>query len=100
MKNRIEQLTGTIRACSENDLCFGTLKTLKMIDDEAVRMQAELDRRRNLLEDVINALDLSDGIIETHGPMGTAPAVLVRLVLGQKDKQIQLLKAGWCNCSH
>lgn len=31
---------------------------------------------------------------EKHGPLGTAPAELVRLVLEQKDKEIRMLKAG------
>lgn len=49
---------------------------------------------RNMLEDVVNELDLSDGMIEQHGPMGTAPATLVRLVLERKDQEIAMLKAG------
>lgn len=49
----------------------------------------------NMLEDVVNALDLSDLAIEQHGPHGTAPAELVRLVLKQKDRQIEMLKAGF-----
>ena len=40
----------------------------------------------NMLEDVVNELDLSEIMIEKHGPLGTAPAELVRLVLEQKDK--------------
>ena len=39
-------------------------------------------------------LDLSDDIIEKHGPLGTPPSELVRLVLEQKDKEILMLKAG------
>lgn len=53
--------------------------------------KAELD---NMMEDVVNELDLSDGIIETHGPLGTSPAELVRLVLDQKDRKIVMLKQG------
>jgi len=49
---------------------------------------------RNMLEDVVNELDLSDGMIEQHGPMGTAPAKLVRLVLARKDQEISMLKSG------
>ena len=48
----------------------------------------------NMLEDVVNELDLSDGMIEKHGQEGTPPAELVRLVLEQKDQQITMLKAG------
>ena len=49
----------------------------------------------NMLEDVINELDLSPETIEQHGPLGTSPAKLVRLVLEQKDRTIQMLKKGF-----
>lgn len=49
---------------------------------------------RIMLEDVFNELDLSGEMIEKHGPLGTPPAELVRLVLDEKDKQIRMLKAG------
>ena len=49
---------------------------------------------RSMLEDVVNELNLSGDMIEKHGPLGTAPAELVRLVLEQKDKQIAMLKVG------
>jgi pyruvate dehydrogenase complex dehydrogenase (E1) component len=48
----------------------------------------------NMLEDVVNELDLSDGMIEHHGQFGTAPAELVRLVLEQKDSEIAALNRG------
>ncbi len=47
-----------------------------------------------MLEDVVNELDISESAIAEHGPCGTAPAKLVRLVLDQKDKTIQMLKSG------
>ena len=47
-----------------------------------------------MLEDVVNELKLSGAMIEKHGPLGTAPAELVRLVLEEKDRQIRMLKAG------
>ena len=47
-----------------------------------------------MLEDVINELDLSESAIEKHGPLETAPAELVRLVLDQKDMEIRALKSG------
>lgn len=53
----------------------------------------------NMLFDVVNELDLSDAMIEKHGPLGTAPSELVRLVLEQKDQQIRLLKMGFVDCS-
>lgn len=49
----------------------------------------------NMLEDVVNELDLSDGMIERHGPSGTAPAELVRIVLDRKDLEIKALKQGF-----
>lgn len=52
------------------------------------------DDLRNMLEDVVNELNLNDRMIEKHGPMGTAPAELVRLVLEQKDIEIERLKCG------
>jgi len=48
----------------------------------------------NMLEDVVNELDLSEVAIEKHGPLGTAPSELVRLVLDEKDSQIRALKSG------
>ena len=52
------------------------------------RTKEELE---NMLEDVVNELDLSDDMMRIHGPQGTAPAKLVRLVLEQKDLQIRML---------
>ena len=49
----------------------------------------------NLLEDVVNELDFSDGMINKHGQLGTAPAELVRLVLERKDSEIAMLKRGF-----
>ena len=49
----------------------------------------------NMLEDVVNALDLSDGMIERHGPLGTPPAELVKIVLSEKDRIITMLKQGF-----
>ena len=48
-----------------------------------------------MLEDVVNELDLSDGMIEEHGPLGTPPAQLVRLVLARKDREIKMLRQGF-----
>lgn len=49
----------------------------------------------NMLEDVVNELNLSEVMIEKHGPLGMAPAELVRLVLEQKDLIIDALKHGF-----
>jgi hypothetical protein len=54
----------------------------------------ECERRRSLLEDVVNELDVSEIAIEKHGPLGTEPAELVRLVLVEKDLKIAALKSG------
>ncbi len=48
----------------------------------------------NLLEDVVNELDLSEIAIEKHGPLGTVPSKLVKLVLEEKDLKISALKSG------
>jgi hypothetical protein len=65
------------------------------VNAEVARMRDKRDEFRNMLEDVVNVLDLSEGMIETHGPLGTAPAELVRLVLERKDREISMLKAGF-----
>jgi hypothetical protein len=53
------------------------------------------DYYRGLLEDVINVLDLSNDMVEKHGPLGTDPAEIVQLVLESKDKEIAMLKRGF-----
>ena len=53
------------------------------------------EQLEQMLEDVVNELDLSDIAIEKHGPLGTKPAELVRLVLSQKDREIRILKQGF-----
>ena len=47
---------------------------------------------KNILEDVINELDLSEAVIEKHGLIGKPPVELVRFVLAQKNRQIHVLK--------
>ena len=53
------------------------------------------EQLENMLEDVVNELDLSEVAIEEHGPNGTPPAELVRIVLAEKDRKIRLLKNGF-----
>ena len=53
----------------------------------------------NMLEDVVNELDLSDGMIEEHGPMGTPPAELVKIVLARKNLEISMLRRGMVDIS-
>lgn len=55
-------------------------------------MPCKCEEYRNMLEDVVNELDLSDAAIEKHGPLGTPPAELVRLVIKHKDMEIACLK--------
>jgi len=43
----------------------------------------------NMIEDVVNELDLSELMIDKHGPLGTAPAELVRIVLESKDRETE-----------
>jgi hypothetical protein len=52
------------------------------------------EQLENMLEDVVNELDLSDGMVAKHGPLGTPPAALVREVIDAKDREIACLRAG------
>lgn len=54
--------------------------------------QEELE---NMLEDVVNELELSDGMMEKFGQHGTPPAEMVRVILEEKDRKIQLLNMGF-----
>jgi len=62
-------------------------------------MRYSKDDLRNLLEDVVNELNLSNSMIEKHSQTGTAPAELVRLVLEDKDRQIRAAQATVVNWS-
>ena len=53
------------------------------------------EQLEQMLFDVVNELDLSDGMLDEHGPLGTPPAALVRLVLERKDRQIAMIRAGF-----
>lgn len=57
-------------------------------------MKCRCDEYRNMLEDVVNELDLSETAVAEHGPLGTPPAELVRIILEEKDKKIKMLKRG------
>ncbi|MBN2302086.1 MAG: hypothetical protein JXN60_06160 [Lentisphaerae bacterium] len=50
------------------------------------------EQLEQMLEDVVNELDLSEEALAVHGPRGTSPAELVRLVLDEKDRIIHHLK--------
>lgn len=49
----------------------------------------------NMLFAVVDELNLSDAQLEKHGPLGTPPAELVRMVLAEKDMTIRLLRQGF-----
>lgn len=53
------------------------------------------EQLEQMLFDVVDELDLSDGTLDEHGPLGTPPAQLVRLVLARKDLEIRMLKQGF-----
>ena len=53
------------------------------------------EQLENMLEDVVNELDLSDGAVFKHGQIGSPPAELVRLVLAEKDSIIRNLRSGF-----
>lgn len=55
--------------------------------------QHKREQLENMLEDVVNVLDLSPSAIAKHGPLGTPPADLVRLVLEEKNQIIRMLQS-------
>jgi hypothetical protein len=57
-------------------------------------MTCKCDEYKNMLEDVVNELGLSGSVLKKHGPLGTPPAELVRLVLDEKDRVISALEGG------
>lgn len=61
---------------------------------ERLVMCNQCNKYKNMLEDVVNELDLSEAAIAEHGLLGTPPAELVRLILQQKDREISALRAG------
>jgi len=71
----------------------------KMRDNIIERYESvlSLDKKEleNMLKDVVNELDLSYLAMDKHSHLGTPPAKLVRLVLNQKDREIQMLRQGF-----
>ena len=53
-----------------------------------------------MLYDVVNELDLSEAMLDKHGPHGTPPAILVREVLAQKEMQIAMLRREFVDVGH
>ena len=68
---------------------------IKDLESKNKTLEAKSEELINMLEDVVNELDLSGTQIEKHGPLGTPPSELVRLVLEEKDLIMSLLKAGY-----
>lgn len=56
-------------------------------------LKREVERLKNLLEDVVNELDLPESAIEKHGPLGTHPSELVRLVLNENNRRVQIAES-------
>ena len=52
------------------------------------------EQLENMLSDVVDELSLSESMIDKHGPLGTSPAELVRIILDRKDFVIKSLKSG------
>lgn len=97
-KSRIEELlkvfhlTGAMDAHAYVALCDLALQALQDKQKFGAYSREEL---RELLYAVVNELNLSDSMLEKHGPHGTEPHLLVREVLEHKDRQIKMLQAGF-----
>ena len=77
-------LTQVVRALKEK---------IEEVEDKTGNYGWTKAEMKGMLEDVVSVLDLSDYMLEKHGPIGTSPAELVRLVLEQKDREIKMLQA-------
>ena len=64
-------------------------------DEPVKKADYSYDDLVGMLEDVVNELDLSESMLEKHGPMGSPPAQMVREVLDKKDLHIRMLKQGF-----
>lgn len=98
-EKEIEELKEQLRTesdCVEHmkDVEVNYKKEIEELKAEIERLKNKVSEYTNMLEDVVNELDLSEAAIEKHGPLGTPPAELVKLVLEQKDKQITMLNHG------
>lgn len=99
--NRIESVVLTFLSDPKwvNDFAVAkVIRALKTYIDELEKPSENYGwtkhEMKNMLEDVVTVLDLSESMLEKHGPIGTKPAELVRLVLEQKDREIAMLKSG------
>jgi len=82
------------RPAGHPDITAVMVDDVKFVRDTSRTSCRTTEELNEMLEDVVNALILSDAAIAEHGPLGTPPAELVKLVLDQKDKTIRMLKAG------
>lgn len=48
--NKIKQLTEVIKNNSENELCYGTLRTLKMIEDESENLELRITKKNHVID--------------------------------------------------
>lgn len=99
--NRVEPVVLTFLPDPKWVNDFAVAKTIRALKDYIFELEKPKENygwtkaeMRSILEDVVTALDLSESMLEKHGPLGTTPDELVRLVLEQKDKEIAMLRAG------
>jgi len=64
------------------------------IEDRIKILSEQKEQLKNMLEDVVNVLDLSNETIEKHSPLGTAPSELVKAVIEEKNLHIKALENG------
>jgi hypothetical protein len=94
IKKRVQPQPISAASFVGTSISLPSLQEVGWLIAEVERLTAKCEERGDMLEDVVNELDISDGMVEQHGPMGTAPATLVRLVLARKDQEIATLKSG------
>ena len=74
--NQIQKLTQAIRNCAECELDYGTLRTLKMIDDESIRMERAVVVKPTLSEVLAKIVTKSENSIEFSDSAGDLCAVI------------------------
>jgi uncharacterized coiled-coil DUF342 family protein len=89
--NRFGVTDSYVEWAKECRKAYDDLQVLRTQRDELVK---KCEHYKNLLEDVVNELRLSESAIQEHGPLGTEPSILVRLVLQEKDRTIRYLEHG------
>jgi len=92
MMPMMEDLLGEIDVTER--IQIHTEKSLDAERQNAIITEVKLRDAESMLSDVVSELDLSTSAIEIHGPLGTPPSELVKLVLNEKDKKIAMLNNG------